>query len=242
MKKNKNKSEFVRKSVLKRIVSFYRIICVILLISLMVLLYFYVNKKEEINVIKKEEITNPNVLMLGDSITEIYNLNEFYGEDKLIVNSGISGNRVDDILNNMKSRVYAYNPSKIFLLIGINDILWDNRDADYIYDKTIELVEHIHEKLPNTKIYIESIYPYNDELKNHYDGELPDYETVSNTLTTVNKRVREYTVKHDYTKYINLYDALTDENNKFDMRYSYDGLHPNEEGYKVITEILKKYM
>lgn len=240
-KNKKKKNEFVKKSLLRKVVSFYRTICVILLIALMILLYFYVNKKEEINVIKKEKITNPNVLMLGDSITEIYDLNEFYGEDKLIVNSGISGNRINDILNNMKSRVYAYNPSKIFLLIGINDILWDNANEDYIYDKTIELVDHIHEKLPNTKIYIESIYPYNDELKNHLDG-APDSEGVSNTITNVNSRLKEYTLKYDYTKYINLYDSLKDENNEFDLKYTDDGLHPNEEGYKVITDILKKYM
>lgn len=241
-KKGKKKSDFIKKSVLKKVVAFYRTVCVILLIALIILLYFYVNKNDEINVIKKEEIVNPNVLMLGDSITEIYNLNEFYGEDKLIVNSGISGNRVNDILNNMKSRVYAYNPSKIFLLIGINDILWDNADENYIYDKTIEIVDHIHEKLPNTKIYIESIYPYNNEFRNHYSGEAPDYNRVANTIINVNNRLRDYSIEKKYIKYINLYDSLKNENNEFDLRYTDDGLHPNEEGYKVITDILKKYM
>ena len=239
MKKNKNKSEFVRKSVLRKTVAFYRAVCIILLVALIILLNLYIEKKE-VNVVKKE-VLNPNVLMLGDSITEIYNLNEFYGEEKLIVNSGISGNRINDILNNMKSRVYAYNPSKVFLLIGINDILWDGADDNYIYDKTLEIVDHVHEKLPNTKIYIESIYPYNDEFSKHHDS-APDYERVSNTIISVNSKLEEYSNGKKYITYINLYDELKNENDEFDLRYTDDGLHPNEEGYKVITEILKKYM
>ena len=237
------KGKFVKKTKLQRLLNFYKAICLVLIGLLIFSIKAYADKNP-VNTIEvvKQEIVNPNILMLGDSITEIYNLNEFYGEDKLIVNSGISGNRIKDISSNLKARAYAYNPSKVFLLIGINDILWGNENEDYVYDGIIEIVDHIHEKLPNTKIYIESIYPYNDELRNHYDGELPDYETVANTIVNVNKRLREYSLEYDYIKYINLYDELKDENGSFDLRYTYDGLHPNEEGYKVITELLKKYM
>lgn len=239
MNKKKNKSEFIKKSVLKKVVAFYRVVCVLLLIGLIILLCLYVNKKDETTIIQKEEIINPNILMLGDSITELYNLNEFYGEDELIVNSGISGNRVDDILDNLKSRVYTYNPSKIFLLIGINDILWDGSSEDYVYDKTIELVEHIHEKLPNTQIYIESIYPCNERINDFSDADL-DYLT--STVEGVNSKLKSYSENNDYIKYIDLYSKLVNEENKFDSKYTNDGLHPNQEGYQLITDILKKYM
>ena len=234
MKKNK----FVKKTKLRRILNIYKVICLVL-VGLLIFSFKAYADKTTVNIVKKE-IVNPNIVMLGDSITEIYNLNEFYGEDKLIVNSGISGNRISDISNNLKSRVYAYNPSKIFLLIGINDILWDGADEKYVYDKTIEIIDHIHKKLPNTKIYVESIYPVNSEMNNHFNE--VDIDKVSSTIINVNTMLKEYSDKKDFVEFIYIYDELLDENQELDMRYSDDGLHPNEEGYKLITSILKKYM
>ena len=234
MKKNK----FEKKIKLRRILNIYKVICLVL-VGLLIFSFKAYADKTTVNIVKKE-IVNPNIVMLGDSITEIYNLNEFYGEDKLIVNSGISGNRISDISNNLKSRVYAYNPSKIFLLIGINDILWDGADEKYVYDKTIEIIDHIHKKLPNTKIYVESIYPVNSEMNNHFNE--VDIDKVSSTIINVNTMLKEYSDKKDFVEFIYIYDELLDENQELDMRYSDDGLHPNEEGYKLITSILKKYM
>lgn len=237
------KTKFIKKNKLKRILNVYKAICLVLIGLLIFSIKAYADKKP-VNTVKvvKQEIVNPNIVMLGDSITDLYDLNEFYGEDKLIVNSGISGNRIHNILDDLKKRVYAYNPSKVFLLIGINDILWDNADDTYVYENTIEIINQIHEKLPNTKIYIESIYPYNDDFRYHYDGEAPDYGRVSSTITSVNAKLHEYSLQYDYIKYIDLYDLLKDENGSFNMAYSDDGLHPNEAGYRVITDLLKKYM
>ena len=236
MKKNK----FIKKTKLKRILNIYKVICLVLVGLLIFSIKAYADKKT-VNIVKKE-IVNPNIVMLGDSITSIYDLNEFYGEDKLIVNSGISGNRIKDISSDLKSRVYNYNPSKVFLLIGINDILWERQSSDYVYENTIDIVKKIHKKLPNTKIYIESIYPYNDECRNHFGDDAPYNDEVFDTIKDVNSRLEEFSNENNYTEYINLYDKLKNEDGAFDLKYSYDGLHPNEEGFKVITEILKKYM
>ena len=96
--------------------------------------------------------------------------------------------------------------------------------------------------MPNTKIYIESIYPYNDECRKHFGDDAPYNDEVFDTIKDVNSRLEEFSNENNYTEYINLYDKLKNEDDAFDLKYSYDGLHPNEEGFKVITEILKKYM
>lgn len=235
------RDKFIKKNKLKRLLTIYRILVVILITLLLIGVVLYIDK-EPVNVQKvvKNEIVNPNILMLGDSITEMYDLNEFYGEDKLIVNSGISGNRADAILNDLKARAYIYNPSKVFLLIGINDILWDEASEDYVYEKTIEIVEHVKEKLPNTKIYIESIYPINSEMNNHFDT--VDIDRVKSTIVGVNDKLKTYSKENPDIKYIDLYNELLGDNDELNMTYSDDGLHPNEEGYKIITDILKKYM
>ena len=166
-KKNKtSKKKF------KGIIIAYRIICVVLVGMLLFLLKVQADNKKPI--IIKQEITNPNIVMLGDSITDFYDLDKYYGSDTLIVNSGIGGNRAHDIINDIRNRVYAYNPSKVFLLIGVNDILYDDATPEQVVSQIDEIVIEIKAKLPNAKIYIESIYPVNNEWKDNYDDRVKD--------------------------------------------------------------------
>ena len=88
--------------------------------------YLFFDHSEKIKVITKKEdivekVVDNNYLFLGDSITEQYDLKEYY-EGYPVVNSGVSGDFTSSIVENMKKRVYDYNPSKVFLLIGINDL------------------------------------------------------------------------------------------------------------------------
>ena len=53
--------------------------------------------------------------------------------------------------------------------------------------------------------------------------------------------IEEYCKENDVV-YINMYDKLLDEEGNFNKEYTNDGLHPNEDGYKKITEILEKYL
>ena len=61
-----------------------------------------------------------NIVFFGDSITEVYKVDEFFPK-RNVINSGISGDRTENLLERMDD-VYRYNPSKVFLLIGINDL------------------------------------------------------------------------------------------------------------------------
>ena len=224
---------------MKTIIYIYRFICIALIIMLFFSINVKNNKKEP--VVVKKEVINPNIVMLGDSITDYYDLDKYFGEDKLIVNSGISGNKTSDILSDMKNRVYRYNPSKVFLLIGINNFLHDDITPDEMVNQIDEIVTEIHEKLPNTIIYIESIYPVNDIWKTRYDSSVKDPMEVNRKVRETNLLLRQYCKKNDY-KYINVYSSLIDDKYSLKAIYSDDGLHPNENGYEVITKVLKKYM
>lgn len=228
-----------KKRKIKWIIYSYRIISIILILLLLFLLKVIVDNKKP--TIVKKEIINPNVVMLGDSITDFYDLDKYYGSDKLIVNSGINGNKTDDIINNIRKRVYAYNPSKLFLLIGVNDILYDDASPEKVIDQIDIIVNEVNQKLPNTKIYIESIYPVNNEWKDNHDNRVKESSEVNETIVETNKLIEQYCIDNDY-KYIDVYSSLTDVNNKLDGNYSNDGLHPNDNGYEIITKILKKYM
>ncbi len=220
---------------MKRLI-IYRILTLLLVFTLIFSFHEYQNKNCVVNKITKKEIVNQNYLFLGDSIIDFYNLEKYY-KDLPVVNSGKNGNRVHDILDDMNNRVYRYNPSKVILLIGINDLLYDNNDD--VYKDIEKLTKEINQKLPTCKIYIQSIYPINNKWKNEYYPSVPDANEMREKIENVNNKIKEICKKNNYI-YIDLYSHLLNEDKVLDEKFSDDGLHPNDEGYKIITNIVKK--
>lgn len=218
----------------------YRLLVVLLTLCLGFSLFLY--KQKNCVVVKNEtkKIVNPNYVFLGDSITYLYDLDKYF-EGFPVVDSGINGNRTQDILDNLEERVYRYNPSKVILLIGINDFLYGNHDADEITGNIEKISLEIQKNLPNCKIYIESIYPINDDWRLKHNSSVPRQEELKEKILNANKKIKEISTKNKYI-YINIHDELIDEKGYFKSDYTNDGLHPNEEGYKVITKHLKKVL
>ena len=217
-----------------------RILIIILIISILLnisALCFIKLKKPKIKV-KTEYKVPENIVFLGDSITDYYDLEKYYSEYN-IVNSGISGNKTSDILENMEERVYRYNPSKIFLLIGINDLAYEI-PKDEIVSNIEEIIKKIKKNRPNAELYVESIYPINDS-----DNEKINHQILVNRrnedVIEVNSEIKKY-CKEKKVKYIDLYSKLIDEDGNLKLDYTREGLHISDEGYEFLTKELKKYL
>lgn len=184
--------------------------------------------------IEKEEKKTENIVFLGDSITEIYPLEDIFGKVP-IVKSGISGYRTKDILEQLRKMVYQYNPSKVILLIGTNDYL-DDSTPDEVASNIKEIVQEIHKHRKNTEIYIESIYPINKNLKKEMVANRDNAKIIE-----TNKKIKDICKEKNLT-YIDMYNELIDEDGNFNKKYTYDGLHPNTLGYARISQVLSQYI
>lgn len=202
---------------------------------------FFDDEPEVIEKVKKVvEIKNDdNYLFLGDSITDYYDLDKYY-VDMPVVNSGIAGNTTKDILNNMKKRVYDYNPSKIFLLIGTNDPF-----KDIEFEETIEnlekIVSEIKKNRPYAKLYLESILPINNTDDDKINHEKVSDKRSNENIIKMNKEIKRIADENDLV-YINLYDKLLDEEGNLKLEYTKEGLHLSDKGYEVFTDELMKYV
>lgn len=218
-----------------RVERFVAILCILALLGTCV---FLLMKPEKTKVITKREevvVMDDNYLFLGDSITEQYDLDEYYN-DLPVVNSGISGNKTKDLLNDLNNRVYQYNPSKVFLLIGTNDIQ-SKVEEDVIVNNIKKILEDIHENRPYAKLYLEAIYPVDE-------GSSGAQDRTNKEIQSINASLEDYCKKNDIT-FIDMYDLLLDPESDKDRLfedYSKDGLHISDEGYEVITEELMKYI
>ena len=112
--------------------SFTKLLLGMIIIILGFIMYHYItfnhNKVKIKKVIKYKDRISENVVFLGDSLTHRYNLDKYF-PDNNVVNSGEEGNKTNDILEDMYNRVYKYNPSKVVLLIGTNQLEEDDVDS-----------------------------------------------------------------------------------------------------------------
>lgn len=221
---------------------FFRLIVFILIVILLLgilgfCIYLLARPVEPKVVTKEKEVVtvDDNYLFLGDSITELYDLDEHF-PDMPVVNSGISGNVTEDILDDMRGRVYQYNPSKVFLLIGTNDIQEEVSEED-IVNNIKEIISSIKANRPYAEIYLESIYPVDEDKEASRDR-------TNEVIMDINDQLEKYCRDEDIT-YINLFDLLVDpdqEEAEIRDEYSDDGLHLTEEGYEIVTKEIMKYI
>ena len=225
---------------MKRNFFIYLLIFIVIILAGTCIFLFYKYETKKCVTIKNEvkDILNPNYVFLGDSITALYDLNKYY-DGLPVVNSGISGETTDDIVNNLQDRVYKYNPSKVIILIGINDI-----ERKISKEKTIEnitkIVTQIKDNKPNCEIYLESIYPVNNSNEEKINHSMVGIRT-NEQVKSLNEDLVKLS-KKEKINYIDLYDKLLDKNGNLKIEYTKEGLHMSDEGYEIITKYIKKYV
>jgi lysophospholipase L1-like esterase len=187
---------------------------------------------ERYELFKKEPIIKGRVIMVGNSITEGGNW-KILLKDTTVINRGISGDVTFGVLNRIKE-ITDRKPSKLFLLIGINDLSRNTPD-EVIIENIFMLVGKVRSGSPKTAIYIQSILPTNESFKNLYKNFIGKGEHI----TTINAQIKKYAKKLKYT-YVDLYSQFIDTEGKMDAKFTSDGLHLNAKGYDHWIEILKR--
>ena len=188
---------------------------------------------QRIAVFEQEPVVTGRIIFLGNSITEMGNWKKLLN-DTTVINRGIGGDITFGVLNRLED-VIKRQPSKLFLLIGINDIGKDIPDA-VIADNIRKIILRVQAESPSTKIYVESILPVNPDVPNfpqHYDKQ----EHILSTNKLIKKVAQETTCA-----YINIHDLFTDKKGRLDEKYTKDGLHLTAEGggYEKWMDYLRK--
>lgn len=196
-------------------------------------------KVVEKEVIKEVKVVDDNYVFLGDSITELYDLEKYYGKLP-VINSGISGYTTEVLLKHLDKMVYQYNPSKVFLLIGINDLELEVEN-EVVVDNIKKIIRNIKKNRPYSRIYLESIYPINNSNHEKVDATVINGNRKNEDVVEINKMLVEIAKEEGFT-YIDLYSELVGEDGLLRLEYTNDGLHISDEGYEVITDVLNRYI
>lgn len=210
----------------------------------------YARKEKEINAIGKlifaKQITpNPcrervldefaasapkgGIVFAGDSIIENFAANEYFAEHK-VYNRGISDDTSNGLLLRCEKHFVEQMPSKVFLMIGANDIA-QGREVATIVDNIKKVICLLKDRVPSTKIFILSVLPANNRIAFHRRNE---------TAKALNHLLKN--LDQDGAKYLELYDAFADAQGNLKPEYTYDGLHLGHNGYKKLAALLLPYL
>ena len=145
---------------------------------------FYLNRVKE-NEQKWKNAGSPTggTVFIGDSFFDTEFWSNFYTTytDGNTFANGVSSSTIKDWKLFANRLLYPLNPENIVIHLGTNDFYDDKDDSDTVLSNLIELIENIHNRLPDAKIYYFAIEPRTCAIAN-YDNPFTktDYDILTN--------------------------------------------------------------
>ena len=161
-----------------------------------------------------------DIAFLGDSLTEGYNLKDFYPSTYNVVNRGIGGDTTIGLEKRLDSSAYDANPKIVSMLIGANNF-------DTMLDNYETIVSKLKTNLPETKLVLCSLTSMTGDWAKNNEKAIKN-----------NVEIKKISEKYGGF-YADLYNPLLDPNtNELKAEYSVDGGHLTAKGYEVVTGVL----
>lgn len=183
--------------------------------------------KEEVDIDQK------NTVFIGDSLTERFPFDVLLPEHP-IYNRGIQGDKVGGyrylgILDRLYESAYDLNPGKIFLMVGVNDLIFAKTPKDIFIQCYRRLITEIR-TYTQAEIHIQSILPVRDRYK-RFNGRILDF----------NKALKEMAFEMR-VPFIDLFASFHGSDKYLKPDLSMDGLHLSDNGYQLWTEKVKPFL
>ena len=197
--------------------------------------------------IKNESIIHKKIqvdyLFFGDSITHFWELNAYFHEHgQYIVNRGIGGDNTIYASRRFEADVVQLKPKLCVCMIGVNDAWdleydpWSRTEGKSIEEVLKQAVENYRRMMEmaqenHIRMAVCSVLPTNMDFTNH-ETEREEY------IVLLNSRLKEMCREFDFL-YVDYHSHMVQENGKTVRDgITYEGLHPNAEGYEIMAGIL----
>ena len=161
-----------------------------------------------------------DVVFLGDSLTDGYNLKLYY-PDYVVSNRGIGGETTHGLEERLKVSAYDLKPKVVVMLIGGNNL-------NTMFENYEDILIGLKDNLPNTKVILLSLTAMGKDWKH------------KNEIACLNNvKIKLLAEKYDYT-FVDLFTPLFDINiGEVYSDYTTDGAHFTSKGYEVVTSVVK---
>lgn len=174
-----------------------------------------------------------DIIMLGNSLTDGAEWNELLN-NRHVKNRGIVGDIVQGCYERMDP-ILKGQPKKIFILSGVNDVS-HGVTGDSIARAMEKLIVLIKQRSPRTKIYLQSMLPFNNDVR--------EWKLLKGREQVVvdGNRALEAVARRQRVTWINLYPLFVDDNGKLKAEYTNDGLHLMGPAYLIWADAIRQYV
>ncbi len=171
------------------------------------------------------------IIFLGDSQVEQAEWHELFGDQPAVLNRGISGDYTAGVRERL-GEVLRHKPSKLFLLVGVNDLFFGKKPTEITIDYQA-IVQRTRSESPNTELFLLSVLPVNNAVR--------DVGLDNTAVLALNENIR-LIARNFAIPYLDIYTPLTDANGNLAAKFTDDGLHINGLGYAVLKNEIGKVM
>ena len=192
--------------------------------------------QDENRSVRLPEKGKQRVVFMGDSITEEWsNLYPGYFDTKGYINRGIGGQTTPQMLIRFKPDVIDLEPDIVVILAGTNDIAGNTGPSNVkmITDNIFSMAELA--RAHQIKVVLSSILPV---FEYEWAKEIKD---VPATIDSVNDELKKYVNDHGLV-YLDYFSPMVDERKGLNKDYTYDGVHPNQDGYILMSSLAEKVL
>ncbi len=190
--------------------------------------YFGVQNKV-VDLVKNEG----RVVFIGNSITQGWAeyMPEMF-DNQTYINRGIGGQTTPQILLRFRQDVIDLQPKLVVILAGTNDIAGNTplNDLETVAGNLFSMAELAVSH--DIKVILCSVVPAAEYPWRK--GKSPDTK-----IPQLNKMIQDYCDEND-AHYLDYFSSMTDGKNGLIESYGFDGVHPDEDGYKVMTDLVEK--
>ena len=172
------------------------------------------------------KITPEHTVFVGNSITNMHEWWEAFGNPK-IINRGVSGAVSNEMLANLES-VVAGRPKQIFFMIGTNDLGTAGLNtAAQVARNVRTTLKRCQLETPETQLFVQSILPSRQR----------NLALQKETNDSLKKICTEMKVT-----YIDLWNDLLSVSESNNNSHTLDGLHLTASGYRIWCNKIARYV
>ena len=180
-------------------------------------------------------------VFFGDSITELCPLEEIYAEYSKqsgvpVINRGISAETTTTMLERFEANVLGLKPRNLVLLMGVNDIS-EGISLEQSIQNIQEMIQMTKSQSPQTHIVLQAVYPINITGRKEFYEKFQIGDRDNERIYQFNQELEKLAAAEKVT-FLNVNEQLMDEQGELKYEYSFDGLHPNIDGYMAIRDFI----
>ncbi|MUH36648.1 G-D-S-L family lipolytic protein [Zobellia amurskyensis] len=175
------------------------------------------------------DASKESIVFTGSSSIRVWKDLQQRFPDYQVINSGFGGSQATDLLQFTNNLILHYQPKKVFIYEGDNDIQNKKRPKEII-STLVEIQNLIFKNNPQTQIVLISAKPSIARWK------------LRRKYKRLNRKIEKMTLTDGRLSFVDVWKPMLDGRKVKQDIFVSDGLHMNSKGYEIWYTALKNYV